>query len=186
MARMTVIAATTMTMAIAAAAAPAATTTTRVTADSDDDDGGSGDGGNDGSERQLRRRLGRAPSTATWRGRGLRRMKADKIKPMPNTWRGTLKAAKKARRSDIADSIWDAALVYHSRDIAPFEPQASDVALLMSVYVSKFGGTSDHAMRNALNWKIILLYEGITSKSEVRGLHHESLSMDEGPRVIER
>jgi hypothetical protein len=33
-------------------------------------------------------------------------------------------------------------------------------------------------VRNALNRKFILLYEGITSKSEVRGLHHESLSVD--------
>jgi hypothetical protein len=109
----------------------------------------------------------------------LRRMKANGIEPMPNTWRGTLKAAKKARRSNIADLIWDAAVAYHSRDAVPFEPQASDVALLMSVYVSELGGTSDHAMRNALNSKIILLYEGITSKLEVRGLHHKSLSMDE-------
>ncbi|KAL3803972.1 hypothetical protein ACHAW5_001749 [Stephanodiscus triporus] len=36
----------------------------------------------------------------------LRRMKADGIEPTPNTWRGTLKAARKARRSDVADSIW--------------------------------------------------------------------------------
>ena len=109
----------------------------------------------------------------------LRRMKADGIEPTPNTWRGTLKAARKARRSDVADSIWDAAVAYPSRDVAPFEPQASDVALLMSVYVSELGGTSDHAVRNALNRKIISLYEGITSKSEVRGLHHESLSVDD-------
>jgi hypothetical protein len=116
----------------------------------------------------------------------LRWMKADGIELMRNTWSGTLKAAKKARRSDVADLIWDPVVAYHSRDVAPFELQASDVALLMSVYVSKLGGTSDHAMRNALNWKIISLYEGITSKSEVRGLHHELLSVDEGPRVIER
>ena len=42
----------------------------------------------------------------------LRQMKADGIEPTPNTWRGTLKAAKKARRSDVADSIWDTAVVY--------------------------------------------------------------------------
>jgi len=58
---------------------------------------------------------------------------------------------------DLADSIWDAAVACPSRDIAPFELQASDVALLMSVYVSKLGGTSDHAVWNALNRKIILL-----------------------------
>jgi hypothetical protein len=34
-------------------------------------------------------------------------------------------------------------------------------------------------MQNALNRKIILLYEGITFKSEVRALHHESLSVDD-------
>ena len=55
----------------------------------------------------------------------------------------------------------------------------SNVALLMSVYISELGGTSDHNVCNALNRKIILLYEGITSKSEVRGLHHESLSVDD-------
>ncbi len=109
----------------------------------------------------------------------LSRMKANGIELMPNTWRGTLKAAKKARRSNIANLIWDAAVAYHSRDAAPFKPQASDVTLLMSVYVSELGGTSDHAVRNALNSKIISLYEGITTKSEVRGLHHKSLSVDE-------
>ena len=117
----------------------------------------------------------------------LRRMKANGIEPLtPNTWRGTLKAEKKARRSDVTDSIWDPAVAYHSRDIAPFKPQVSDVALLMNVYVSKLGGTSDHDVQNALNWKIISLYKGITSKSEVRGLRHKLLSVDEGPRVIER
>ena len=49
----------------------------------------------------------------------------------------------------------------------------------MNVYVSELGGTSNHAVRNALNRKFILLYEGITSKSEKRGLHHESLSVDD-------
>jgi hypothetical protein len=34
----------------------------------------------------------------------------------------------------------------------------------MSVYISKLGGTSDHDMCDALNRKIISLYEGITSK----------------------
>jgi hypothetical protein len=87
---------------------------------------------------------------------------------------------KKARRSDVANLIWDAAVVYPSRDVAPFELQALDVALLMSVYVSELVGISDHAMQNALNRKIILLYEeGITFKSEVRALHHESLSVDD-------
>ena len=58
---------------------------------------------------------------------------------------------------DVADLIWDAAVAYPSRDIAPFELQESDVALLMSVYVSELGGTSVHAMWNALNRKIISL-----------------------------
>ena len=62
----------------------------------------------------------------------LRQMKANEIKTTPNTWRGTLKAAKKARRSDVADSVWDAAVAYHSRDVTPFEPQASDVTLLIA------------------------------------------------------
>ena len=69
----------------------------------------------------------------------LRWMKADGIEPTRNTWRWTLKVAKKARRLDVADSIWDAAMAYPSRDVAPFEPQASDVALLMSVYISELG-----------------------------------------------
>ena len=86
---------------------------------------------------------------------------------------------KKARRSDVANLIWDAAVVYPSKDVSPVELQALDVALLMSVYVSELVGISDHAMQNALNRKIILLYEGITSKSEVRALHHESLSVDD-------
>ena len=110
----------------------------------------------------------------------LRRMKADGIEPTSNTWRGTLKAARKARRSDVADFVWDAAVTYPNKDVAPFTPQGSDVELLMSIYVTELGGISgDHALRNILNRKVISLYEGIVSKSEERGLHHESLSVDE-------
>ena len=109
----------------------------------------------------------------------LRRMKADGIEPTPNTWRGALKAARKARRSDVADFLWDAAVTYANKDVAPFTPRASDVELLMSVYVSELGGTSDHAVRNALNRKIMMLYEGMISKSKERGLHHDSLSVGE-------
>jgi pentatricopeptide repeat protein len=110
----------------------------------------------------------------------LRRMKADGIEPTSNTWRGTLKAARKARRSDVADFVWDAAVTYPNKDVAPFTPQGSDVELLMSIYVNELGGISgDHALRNILNRKVISLYEGIVSKSEERGLHHESLSVDE-------
>ena len=110
----------------------------------------------------------------------LRRMKAEGIEPTSNTWRGTLKAARKARRSDVADSVWDAAVSYSNKDMAPFTPQGSDVELLMSIYVNELGGISgDHALRNILNKKVISLYEGIVSKSEDRGLHHESLSVDE-------
>jgi hypothetical protein len=49
----------------------------------------------------------------------------------------------------------------------------------MSVYVSELRGTSNHDVGNALNRKIILLYKRITSKLEVRGLHHELLSVDD-------
>ena len=62
----------------------------------------------------------------------LRRMKANGMEPTPNTWR-----AKKARRSDVTETA------YPSRDVAPFEPQATDVALLLSIYFSKLGGTSN-------------------------------------------
>ena len=108
----------------------------------------------------------------------LRQMKSDKIEPTPNTWRGALKAAKKARRSDVADAIWDAAVTYESKDVAPFMPQVLDVELLLNVYVSEISTTSDHAKRNVLNKKIITLYEDIITKSEVRGLHYESLNVD--------
>ena len=108
----------------------------------------------------------------------LRQMKSDKIEPTPSTWRGALKAAKKARRSDAADAIWDAAVTYESKDVAPFMPQVLDVELLLNVYVSEISTTSDHAKRNVLNKKILTLYEDIITKSEVRGLHYESLNVD--------
>jgi len=108
----------------------------------------------------------------------LRRMKSDGIEATPNTWRGALKAARKARSSDFADAIWDAAVTYESKDAGPFTPQVLDVELLLSVYVSEIRTTSDHAKRYVLNKKIITLYEDIITKSEERGLHYESLNVD--------
>lgn len=108
----------------------------------------------------------------------LRQMKSDGIEATPNTWRGALKAAREARSSDFADSIWDAAVTYESKDVAPFAPQVLDIKLLLSVYVSEISTTSDHTKRNILNKKIITLYEDIIIKSEERGLHYESLNVD--------
>jgi hypothetical protein len=68
----------------------------------------------------------------------LRQTNADGIEPTKNTWRGT-KVARKARRSDIADSAWDVAVIYPNMDVALFTPQVLDVELQMSIYVSKMG-----------------------------------------------
>ena len=111
----------------------------------------------------------------------LQRMAADGVVPTRNTWRGTLKAARKAKRSDIADCVWDAAMKHQSKDkdYTPFTPSLSDVELLMTVYVNELGCTNDHEVRCELNKKIMALYEGILLKSIERGLHHVSLSLDE-------
>lgn len=109
----------------------------------------------------------------------LQRMDADGIEPNRSSWREALRAARRARRSDAADSIWKRAVACRKRDSTPLVPKASDVELLLSVYVSELGGTSDHGARSLLNEKIMSLYEGILSKSEERGFHQESLSVDE-------
>ena len=111
----------------------------------------------------------------------LQRMATDGVEPTRNTWRGTLKAARKAKRSDIADLIWDIAVRHQSKDkdYIPFVPTLSDVELLMTVYVNELGSTNDHEVRSVLNRKIIKLYEGIVSMSDERGLHHVSSSLDE-------
>ncbi len=111
----------------------------------------------------------------------LQRMATDGVVPTRNTWRGTLKAARKAKRSDIADCVWDVAVKHQSKDkdYTPFTPSLSDVELLMTVYVNELGCTSDHAVRCELNKKIVALYEGMLLKSVERGLHHVSLSLDE-------
>jgi len=110
----------------------------------------------------------------------LQRMVADGVEPTRNTWRGTLKASRKARRSDVADFIWDAAVKHESKDkdYTPFVPTVSDVELLMTVYVNELGSTNDHEVRCVLNKKIMSLYEGILSKSDEKGLHHVSVSLD--------
>ena len=109
-----------------------------------------------------------------------RRMNADEIEPTRNTWRGSLRAARKARRSDIADIIWETAVSYHSyqkNDVVEWIPTISDVELLLSVYLNELRSTSSHEERNTINEKVMNLYEGILNGSEERGLHH--LSVDE-------
>ena len=108
------------------------------------------------------------------------RMNADEIEPTRNTWRGALRAARKARRSDIADTIWETAVSYHSyqkNDAVEWIPTISDVELLLSVYLNELRNTSSHDERNTINEKVMNLYEGILNRSEKRGLHH--LSVDE-------
>ena len=109
----------------------------------------------------------------------LQRMAEDDIEPNQNSWREAIKAAGKARRSDIADALWDRAVICQKRDFAPFIPQTSDVELLMNVYVGELKNTSNHEVRNLLHKKIMDLYHGIIFKSEQRGLHRASLNIDE-------
>lgn len=109
----------------------------------------------------------------------LLRMDADGIEPNRNTWQLLLRAAGAARRSDIADSIWDKAVTYKEKDVAPFKPTPSDVELLLTAYVNELKGTNNHELRNLINNKIMKLYEGITSRLEDRGFHHTSLRIDD-------
>ena len=102
----------------------------------------------------------------------LQRMTADEIEPHYNTLRGTLKAARKAKRSDIADAIWNAIVTYKKKDTPPLIPNISDVELLMSVYQNELRSTSSHEKRSVLNKKIMSLYVGIVNRSEERGLQH--------------
>lgn len=109
------------------------------------------------------------------------RMDADGIEPNRASWREALKAAAKAMRSDIADAIWNAAVSHgkKKKDTKSFVPKVSDVELLLNVYLQELRNTSDHEVRNSLNRKILRLYTGILSRSEEKGLHHESLNLDE-------
>ena len=52
-----------------------------------------------------------------------------------------LRAAAKAKRSDVADTIWDMAVTYdgkrgHSADTTRWVPSATDVELLISVHAN--------------------------------------------------
>jgi len=108
----------------------------------------------------------------------IRRMAADDIEPNSNTLRSTLKAARKSKRSDIADAIWNYAVRYKKKKDAasPFKPRISDVELLLRVYLSELRSTTSHEERCLINKKIMNLYEGIVNRSEDRGLHHLSVS----------
>jgi len=99
----------------------------------------------------------------------IKRMNAEAIEPNTNTWRGALNAARKAKRSDIADVIWDSAATYQNKNVAQFAPKVSDVELLLSVYVTELKSTNNHEVRSVLNRKIIALYEGVISRSEDKG-----------------
>mmetsp|Transcript_23728 Transcript_23728/g.40541 ORF Transcript_23728/g.40541 Transcript_23728/m.40541 type:complete len:276 (-) Transcript_23728:455-1282(-) len=118
----------------------------------------------------------------------LARMEADGIEPNRASWRETLRAAMRgtpprgSSSSDVADSIWKRAVTYSDvkkGDAVPFLPSASDVALLLNVYLVELRGTNDHLVRSKLNSKIMKLYEGIRAGSEELGLHRESVNMDE-------
>mmetsp|Transcript_19985 Transcript_19985/g.36428 ORF Transcript_19985/g.36428 Transcript_19985/m.36428 type:complete len:179 (+) Transcript_19985:232-768(+) len=108
----------------------------------------------------------------------LRRMGTDGMEPNVASWRQALKAAMKATKSDIVGAFWDVGVAYgKKKDSRPFAPTVSNVELPLNVYLHGLRNISKQKVRNLLNKNIMSLYEGIESKSEERGLHHESLSV---------
>lgn len=108
----------------------------------------------------------------------LKRIQEDGLQPNDTSWREALKAANKACRFDVAESIWDTAVAYRKKgvhDSSPWVPRLSDVETLISTYEKEVKTTSSHQERNELHAKVIRLFEGIQKQSVERGFHHISV-----------
>lgn len=96
------------------------------------------------------------------------RLKSDGLDPNDISWREMLRAASEARRSDLAERIWDEALEYRGRGDSSstmeycWFPDADAFEALMSSYVRSADSTSaSRVKKRVLYQKAVLAYEDV-------------------------
>lgn len=110
----------------------------------------------------------------------LERMSDDGLAPNRRSWREALRSTQRAKKSDMAEMIWEMAVNYETKgDYVPFIPNNSDVELFLSVYVAELTTTNSHIERNALHRRVVALYEDLIEVNPERGFRYDSIRIDE-------
>lgn len=101
----------------------------------------------------------------------LKKMTDDGIQPNDSSYREALKAAAKEGRSDIADQIWDEAMVTRKSPYDyRFATKPLDFESLVNAYWKDVQSTTNHTARLEGNRKILAAYERVMNQSQDRGM----------------
>ena len=108
----------------------------------------------------------------------LRKIKEDGLIPNNTSWREALKAAEKARRSDLAEEIWRTGLEFHleRKSAIGWKPSADSLAHLLSSYLREASDRGDNLdMQVALYKCVVRIYKDIMTGSVKRKVDKEDL-----------
>ncbi|KAI2504437.1 Pentacotripeptide-repeat region of PRORP [Fragilaria crotonensis] len=108
----------------------------------------------------------------------LRKIKQDSLIPNNTSWREALKAAEKARRSDLADEIWRIGLEFHreQKGATAWKPAGDSLAPLISSYLREASDNRDDPEVQVLMYKkVVMIYKDIMTGSAKRRIEKEDL-----------
>ena len=112
----------------------------------------------------------------------MRRIRQDGLHPNDTSWRELIRAAGKARRSDLAEEIWTMALKYRGDDDHPvmWRPTALSFGALASAYLRDDGNN-----RRGMYEKVITMYNDVLLERQERRLHLVGVdALHENPRSM--
>lgn len=98
----------------------------------------------------------------------IRRIRQDGLHPNDTSWRELIRAAGKARRSDVVEDMWTMALQYQGDDDHPvmWRPTAVSFGALASAYLRDDGNN-----KREMYQKVITMYKDVLLEREERRLH---------------
>jgi pentatricopeptide repeat protein len=115
----------------------------------------------------------------------LAQMQAAGLDPNDSSWRELIRAAGKAQRSELAESIWKSALSYRyitSKNKADeprmqWEPSVESLAALLSVYLRQASKHNlDKSEKRQLSERVVTLYEDVLHGDKAMGMDRIDLN----------
>jgi pentatricopeptide repeat protein len=100
----------------------------------------------------------------------LKRIRQDGLHPNDTSWRELIRAAGKARRSDLAEATWIMAVQYRGDDDQPimWRPSVESFGALVLAYLRD---DSDDDEKEKMYQKVITMYKDVLLQKEDRRLH---------------
>lgn len=108
----------------------------------------------------------------------LQKIKGDSLVPNNTSWREALKAAEKARRSDLAEEIWRIGLDFHREHkiATPWKPAVDSFSHLISSYLREASDRrEDPGVQASLYSRVVVIYKDVMTGSANRKIDKEDL-----------